>query len=187
MTVRGLLVLPLVAALALAGCEAEPKWDILPDGSCDPAQLQVRLVPRVDDDPELVVIDVLIKNISRTECTLGGVPTVTITDAYESKPIGAPAVAMPGDIETVDVAPDTYVFMLLQTRKSLADTPTCIGVLANSTRILLPGRTDAEAIVTSAPVAKYCDEPSRGTFLVSPITARALEVPGVEDFVANDF
>ena len=183
MSVRRALLLLLLLPLALSGCEAEPKWDILPDGSCDPAQLLVKMVPRVDDDPEVVAIDILLKNVSHTACALTGIPTITITDAIKSQPIGEAAVPMGDPPQTVTLEPQDYVFIYLQTRKSLADTPTCIGQLANAIHLLLPGRTDAQAIVTSAPVAKYCDEPARGTFLVSAITAKALVIPGIGDFV----
>jgi hypothetical protein len=183
---RALVPLVLITALGiagvLAGCEAEPKWDILPDGSCDPAQLLSKVVPRVDDDPELVAVDILLKNVSHTACALTGVPTVTITDAYQTRPIGGPAVATGDAPETVTLEPQTYVFIYLQTLKSLVDTSSCQGVLTNGIHLLLPGRTDAQAIVISAPVAKYCDEPARGTFLVSAITAEALVVPGIGDF-----
>jgi len=184
---RALLPLLVTIALALTGCTPEPAWDIAADGSCDPAQLQVKVVPRVDDDPQLVAVDILLKNVSGTPCQLTGIPAVTITDAIDSKPIGDAAAALPGEPQRVDLAPQTVAYIYLHTLKSLADTATCVGVLANSTRILLPGRTDAQAIVTSAPVAKYCDEPARGTFLVSPITAKPLVVDGVQDFVPDDF
>lgn len=184
---RALPPVLLLAVLALSGCAPEPSWDIPADGSCDPAQLQVKVVPRIDDDPALVAVDILLKNVSGTSCQVTGVPTITITDAIHTQPIGGPAVALDGAAERVTIAPGTVGYLYLQTLKSLADTPTCVGVLANGIHILLPGRTDAQAIVTSAPVAKYCDEPSRGTFLVSPVTAAPLVVPGVQDFVPDKY
>lgn len=181
---RLLLPLLVLACLGLTGCaEPEPTWDIAADGSCDPAQLQVAVVPRVDPDPALVVVDVVITNVSGTTCRLSGAPTVTITDAYRTQPIGGPAATMPGDTPTVQLPPRGVAYLLVQTLQSMADTPTCVGVIANGMHILLPGRTDAQAIVTSSPVAKYCAEPSRGTLLASPITAAPLVVAGVADYL----
>jgi len=188
-----------IAALVLAGCTAEPKWDIPADGSCDPAQLQVTVVPRIDHDPARVAVDILLKNISETSCQITGTATVTITDAIHTQPIGEPAAPLPGEAAAtapgnparalpeaparVTIPPRSVGYIYLQTIKSLANTPTCIGVLANGIHIVLPGHTNTQAIITSAPVAKYCDEPSRGTFLVSPVTAAPLVIPGVENFV----
>ncbi|MCU1577917.1 MAG: hypothetical protein JWP19_121 [Rhodoglobus sp.] len=180
---RPLLPLVLIATLAISGCTAEPHWKIGADGSCDPAQLQVKVVARVDADPALVAVDVLLTNVSGTACQLFGVPTVVITDAYETAPIGGQAIALDGTPASVPLAPKAAAYFLVETLQALQDTPTCVGVTTNGMHIVLPGRADATAIVTSSPVAKYCDEPSRRTLLVSAFTAEPLVVPGIENFV----
>jgi hypothetical protein len=180
---RILIPVILVAALSLTGCTPEPDWNIGPDGSCDPGQLYNKVIARTDSDPALVVVDVLLINTSGTPCTLSGAPSVTITDAVNTQPIGAPAITTSEPQEVVAMPPGGKAYVLVQTLQSMLDTSTCVGVIANGMHIVLPQRPDATAIVTSSPVAKYCDEPSRQTLRVSPITAEPLVVPGVDDFV----
>ena len=173
------IVLVALTVLALSGCAPAST-----DAVCDPGQLGIEVQPREDADPALVVVDVLLKNTSGSGCHLEGVPAVAITGAVSGTAIGGPAQVMDGTPEVVALPPGAAAFILVQTVKSIEDTPSCIGEIANSLRVVLPGGEDADAIVSSSPVAKYCDEPARGTLRVSPITAEPLVVDGVADFVA---
>ena len=167
------LVAVLMSGCATAGADA---------ATCDPETLMIDVVAREDADPQLVVVDVLLTNQGGATCTLEGTPTVSITSAVTDEIIGT-ATATDDAGEPVILQPKSVAFILVQTRKSIEDTATCVGELTNSMRVALPGLEDAAALVTSSPVAKYCDEPSRGTFTVGPLTADPVHVDGVDDFV----
>jgi len=153
------------------------------DGSCDPAQLQITVRARTDNDPQLVAVDLLLTNKGTIACILSGTPAVSITGAVSGASIGmATAYSTdPGRPVTLEPKHDAYIF--LETLLSRLDTPTCLGELAQGIRVVLPGATEAQAFVTSSPVAKYCDEPARRTFVVSAISEKPLEVAGIDPFV----
>lgn len=166
--------------ITLSGCAGpETGFDIAADGTCDPDQLRIDVAPREDADPELVAVDVVLTNRG-DECRLEGYPVVSVLSLDPSVPIGTPGAVWGAEPSPVVIPWKSAAYVLVQTRKSLADTATCVGQLSSGMSVLLPGRD--EPLVTSSPAAKYCDEPARGTLLVSAVTAEPLVVDGFSDF-----
>lgn len=175
------VLIPPLLLLALTGCVGpETGFDIAADGTCDPEQLQITVTARDDADPELVVVDVVLRNRG-DECVLDGYPRITLLSLDQSVAIGGEAAHWGAPPEKVTIPWKSSAYVIVQARKSLADTATCIGELASGMSVVLPGRD--EPIVSSSPVAKYCDEPSRGTLLVSAVAAEALVVDSWSDYV----
>jgi hypothetical protein len=153
------------------------------DGRCDPAQLQITVRARTDKDPQLVAVDLLLTNKGTLACIVSGTPAVSITGAVSGASIGVATAYSTDPGRPVTIQPKDSAYIFLETLQSMADTPTCMGELAQGIRVVLPGATEAQAYVTSSPVAKYCDEPSRRTFVVSAISEKPLEVAGIDPFV----
>jgi hypothetical protein len=183
--VRRLLPVPLAVLLALqltACLPPEPDWNMDADGTCAPEQLRIVVQPREDADPELVAVDVLLVNRSRTECSLEGVPVIGIVSAETEQQIGVSTASEDGPAELVVLQPKATAYILVRALKALEDTATCTGERASAMTIEVPGHDDRLALTTSAPVATYCDEPARQTLRTSAVTAEPLVVEGLSDF-----